>query len=342
MRVVVTGGAGFIGSHLCDALHSRGDHVVCVDNLASGRLSNIEHLLASPRFTLVEQDIREPIAVIGEIDAVVNMASLASPPAYLAEPIFTLQTGSAGTQNALDLAARHNARFVQASTSEVYGDPLVHPQTEDYWGNVNPVGPRAVYDEAKRYAEALIAAYVREGLNGGIIRIFNTHGPRMRTDDGRVVTQFISQALEGAPLTVYGWNTSAWTTPWRWCAAVSEGQPCILYGDGSQTRSLCYVSDLVRGFVAMIDGTYFGPVNLGNPHELTIRQIAELVRDLVGSDSPLEFRELPEDDPKRRRPDIARAQAELGWSPEVEVVDGLSKTIDWIRCVGLDADRTAV
>ena len=316
MRVVVTGGAGFIGSHLCDALHSRGDHVVCVDNLASGRLSNIEHLLASPRFTLVEQDIREPIAVIGEIDAVVNMASLASPPAYLAEPIFTLQTGSAGTQNALDLAARHNARFVQASTSEVYGDPLVHPQTEDYWGNVNPVGPRAVYDEAKRYAEALIAAYVREGLNGGIIRIFNTHGPRMRTDDGRVVTQFISQAIEGAPLTVYG--------------------------DGSQTRSLCYVSDLVRGFVAMIDGTYFGPVNLGNPHELTIRQIAELVRDLVGSDSPLEFRELPEDDPKRRRPDIARAQAELGWSPEVDVVDGLSKTIDWIRCVGLDADRTAV
>ena len=316
MRVVVTGGAGFIGSHLCDALHSRGDHVVCVDNLASGRLSNIEHLLASPRFTLVEQDIREPIAVIGEIDAVVNMASLASPPAYLAEPIFTLQTGSAGTQNALDLAARHNARFVQASTSEVYGDPLVHPQTEDYWGNVNPVGPRAVYDEAKRYAEALIAAYVREGLNGGIIRIFNTHGPRMRTDDGRVVTQFISQAIEGAPLTVYG--------------------------DGSQTRSLCYVSDLVRGCVAMIDGTYFGPVNLGNPHELTIRQIAELVRDLVGSDSPLEFRELPEDDPKRRRPDIARAQAELGWSPEVEVVDGLSKTIDWIRCVGLDADRNAV
>jgi dTDP-glucose 4,6-dehydratase len=316
MRVVVTGGAGFIGSHLCDALHSRGDHVVCVDNLASGRLSNIEHLLASPRFTLVEQDIREPIAVIGEIDAVVNMASLASPPAYLAEPIFTLQTGSAGTQNALDLAARHNARFVQASTSEVYGDPLVHPQTEDYWGNVNPVGPRAVYDEAKRYAEALIAAYVREGLNGGIIRIFNTHGPRMRTDDGRVVTQFISQAIEGAPLTVYG--------------------------DGSQTRSLCYVSDLVRGFVAMIDGTYFGPVNLGNAHVLTIRQIAELVRDLVGSDSPLEFRELPEDDPKRRRPDIARAQAELGWSPEVEVVDGLSKTIDWIRCVGLDADRTAV
>ena len=316
MRVVVTGGAGFIGSHLCDALHSRGDHVVCVDNLASGRLSNIEHLLASPRFTLVEQDIREPMAVIGEIDAVGNVASRASPPAYLAEPIFTLQTGSAGTQNALDLAARHNARFVQASTSEVYGDPLVHPQTEDYWGNVNPVGPRAVYDEAKRYAEALIAAYVREGLNGGIIRIFNTHGPRMRTDDGRVVTQFISQAIEGAPLTVYG--------------------------DGSQTRSLCYVSDLVRGFVAMIDGTYFGPVNLGNPHELTIRQIAELVRDLVGSDSPLEFRELPEDDPKRRRPDIARAQAELGWSPEVEVVDGLSKTIDWIRCVGLDADRTAV
>ena len=188
---------------------------------------------------------------------------------------------------------------------------------QDTDGNINPVGPRAVYDEAKRYAEALIAAYVREGLNGGIIRIFNTYGPRMRTDDGRVVTQFISQALEGAPLTVYG--------------------------DGSQTRSLCYVSDLVRGFVAMIDGTYFGPVNLGNPHELTVREIAELVRDLVGSDSPIDFSELPEDDPKRRRPDIARAQAELGWSPEVDVVDGLSKTVDWIRCVGLDADlRTAV
>ena len=260
-----------------------------------------------------EQDIREPIAVIGEIDAVVNMASLASPPAYLAQPIFTLQTGSVGAQNALNLAAKHNARFVQASTSEVYGDPLVHPQTEDYWGNVNPIGPRSVYDEAKRYAESLIAAYVREGLNGGIIRIFNTYGPRMRSDDGRVVTQFISQALEGAPLTVYG--------------------------DGSQTRSLCYVSDLVRGFVAMIDGTYFGPVNLGNPHELTVLQIAALVVDLVGSESPFEFRELPEDDPKRRQPDITRARAELGWIPEVDVVDGLSKTIDWIHSVCLDADR---
>ncbi|HPV80235.1 MAG TPA: SDR family oxidoreductase [Dermatophilaceae bacterium] len=318
MRVVVTGGAGFVGSHLCDALHARGDHVVCVDDFSSGRFANIEQLRQSPKFELVEQDVRTTIRVTGAVDAVVNMASLASPPAYLARPIFTLQTGSTGTQKALDLAMGHDARFVQASTSEVYGDPLVHPQSEDYWGNVNPVGPRSVYDEAKRYAEALIAAHGRAaGLNGGIIRIFNTYGPRLGLDDGRVVTQFITQALEGAPLTVYG--------------------------DGTQTRSLCYVSDLVRGFLAMIDGSIAGPVNLGNPHELTVREIAELVIDLVGSDSTIEFHDIPEDDPKRRKPDISMAQAELGWSPQVDVVDGLSRTIEWIRSEGLREDlRTAV
>lgn len=300
---------------MCDALHARGDHVVCVDDFSSGRFANIEQLRQSPKFELVEQDVRTTIRVTGAVDAVVNMASLASPPAYLAQPIFTLQTGSTGTQNALDLAARHDARFVQASTSEVYGDPLVHPQTEDYWGNVNPIGPRSVYDEAKRYAESLIAAYVREGLNGGIIRIFNTYGPRMRADDGRVVTQFISQALEGAPLTVYG--------------------------DGSQTRSLCYVSDLVRGFVSMVDSAVFGPVNLGNPHELTVLEIAELVIALVGSSSTIELRDLPEDDPKRRRPDITRARTELGWSPEVGVVDGLSETVEWTRRTEIDEDLRA-
>lgn len=305
MRIVITGGAGFIGSHLCQALLDRGDEVICVDNLASGRVENIRHLLESPRFLLDVHDIRNPIAISGHVDAVANLASLASPPGYSRRPVFTLTTGSVGTKNALDLATAHQARFVQASTSEVYGDPAVHPQREDYWGNVNPTGPRSMYDEAKRYAEALVAAYAREGTNAGIARIFNTYGPRMRLDDGRVVTNFIAQALEGEPLTIYG--------------------------DGSQTRSLCYVSDLVRGLIALIDNPVTGPVNLGNPHEMTVLQIAELTREIIGSTSPIEHRPLPQDDPTRRRPDISRARTELGWSPSVDVVEGLTKTIDWNR-----------
>ncbi|WP_134325319.1 UDP-glucuronic acid decarboxylase family protein [Cumulibacter soli] len=304
MRVVVTGGAGFIGSHLCRALIARGDSVVCVDDFSSGLGSNVLALADSDRFVLIEHDVRERIPVVGPVDAVVNLASLASPPAYLARPLFTLQTGSIGTQNALELAKRSGARFVQASTSEVYGDPEIHPQTENYWGNVNPIGPRSVYDEAKRYGEALVAAYTRDGLNGGIIRIFNTYGPRMRVDDGRVVTQFISQALANDPLTVYG--------------------------DGSQTRSLCYVSDLVRGFIAMVDSEHPGPVNMGNPQELTVRQIADLVIKVTASASRVEFRELPQDDPQRRRPDISKAQSDLGWAPQVDVVEGLARTVEWI------------
>ncbi|MFV0535666.1 MAG: UDP-glucuronic acid decarboxylase family protein [Cumulibacter sp.] len=311
MRVVVTGGAGFIGSHLCRALVARGDSVICVDDYSSGLVSNVLTLTDSDRFALLEHDVREPIPVVGPVDAVVNLASLASPPAYLARPLFTLQTGSIGTQNALELAKRSGARFVQASTSEVYGDPEIHPQTENYWGNVNPIGPRSVYDEAKRYGEALVAAYTRKGLNGGIIRIFNTYGPRMRVDDGRVVTQFISQALANEPLTVYG--------------------------DGSQTRSLCYVSDLVRGFIAMIDSDHPGPVNMGNPQELTVRQIADLVIKLTASASRIEFRELPQDDPQRRRPDISKAQRELGWIPQVDVIDGLARTVEWIVGAHQDA-----
>lgn len=301
MRVVVTGGAGFVGSHLCDALHARGDEVVCVDNLSSGRTGNVQHLLSSPRFLLEIHDIREPLAISGAVDAVVNLASLASPPEYLASPIFTLTTGSAGTQNALDLATEHRARFVQASSSEVYGDPQVHPQREDYWGNVNPIGPRSVYDEAKRYGEALVAAYGRDGANVGIMRIFNTYGPRMRPDDGRVVTNFVGQALRGEPLTVYG--------------------------DGRQTRSLCYVSDLVAAFLAMIDSDLPGPVNVGNPEELAVGRIAELIVELTGSDSPIEHHPLPQDDPTRRKPDITVARNELNWSPRVDLVDGLKRTI---------------
>jgi dTDP-glucose 4,6-dehydratase len=303
MRVVITGGAGFIGSHLCEALLTRGDEVICVDNLASGRVDNIRHLFESPRFLLDVHDIRNPLAISGPVDAVANLASLASPPGYLRRPVFTLTTGSVGTKNALDLAAAHEARFVQASTSEVYGDPAVHPQREDYWGNVNPTGPRSVYDEAKRYGEALVSAYAREGVNTGIVRIFNTYGPRMRLDDGRVVTNFIAQALQGRPLTVYG--------------------------DGSQTRSLCYVSDLVRGLIAMIDNPVPGPVNLGNPQEMTVQQLAELTRDIAGSTSEIEYRPLPQDDPTRRRPDISKARTELGWVPSVEVTEGLAKTIEW-------------
>lgn len=307
MRILVTGGAGFLGSHLCTVLVDRGDTVVCLDDLSTGRRANIEHLLPSPRFHFTEASVLDPIDTrdgVAGVDAVVHLASPASPPAYLRWPIFTLRTGSEGTRHALDFALTNSARFVLASTSEVYGEPLMHPQSEEYWGNVNPVGPRSVYDEAKRYAEALTNAYRRScGADTGIVRIFNTYGPRMRADDGRVVTNFIAQALRGAPLTVFG--------------------------DGSQTRSLCYVDDLVRGLVAMLDSAEPGPINLGNPAELTVAEIAELIRELTSSTSEVEMHPLPQDDPSRRRPDITRAGELLGWAPQVSLCEGLARTIQW-------------
>ena len=304
MRILVTGGAGFLGSHLCDLLLDRGDTVVCLDDLSSGRHSNIEHLGPSPRFTFVEACVLDPIDVAGRFDGVVHLASPASPQHYLSRPIFTLRTGAEGTRNVLEFAKRESARFILASTSEVYGDPLIHPQPENYWGNVNPAGPRSVYDEAKRYAEALTTGYRTScGLDTGIIRIFNTFGPRMRPDDGRVVSSFIDQALRCAPLTVFG--------------------------DGSQTRSLCYVDDLVRGIAAMLDSPEPGPINLGNPVELSVREIAELVRDLAGSSSTIEYHPLPQDDPTRRRPDITMAGGLLGWTPRVSVREGIARTIAW-------------
>jgi len=306
MRVAVTGGAGFLGSHLCDALIARGDSVVCVDNLSTGQESNIEHLLPHPAFEFVLADVTVELPVSGQVDAVAHLASPASPPDYHRMPLETLAVGSHGTEHALALARRAGARFVLASTSEVYGDPLIHPQTEDYWGNVNPIGPRSIYDEAKRYAEAVTSAYRRYfEVNTGIIRIFNTYGPRMRPHDGRVVTSFIAQALNGDPLTIYG--------------------------DGSQTRSFCYVDDLIRGIVAMIDSTEQGPVNLGNPHERTMLELAALVLELTGADSEVEFHPLPVDDPTRRRPVIVRAQEALGWQPVVSVEEGLTRTVRYFR-----------
>ncbi|MGD0064939.1 MAG: UDP-glucuronic acid decarboxylase family protein [Streptosporangiaceae bacterium] len=306
MRVVITGGAGFLGSHLCDALVGRGDAVVCLDQLSTGRLANVSHLLDHPAFDFVGADVAAGITVTGPVDAVAHLASPASPPDYLLWPLETLAAGSQGTQNALRLAHQHQVRFVLASTSEVYGDPAIHPQPEDYWGNVNPIGPRSVYDEAKRFAETLSAAYRRTlGTDAGIIRIFNTYGPRMRADDGRVVTNFIMQALSGNPLTIYG--------------------------DGSQTRSLCYVDDLIRGIVAMIDSPEPGPVNLGNPEELTVAEIAALVIRITGSSSGTEHCPLPADDPARRCPVIARARETLGWRPVILAEEGLYRTVEWFR-----------
>jgi dTDP-glucose 4,6-dehydratase len=306
MRVLITGGAGFLGSHLCDALRARGDTVVCVDDLSTGRRANIEHLAGQPEFEFVQADVASGLNVGGPFDAVAHLASPASPPAYLRLPLQTLAVGSSGTENALRLAERENARFLLASTSEVYGDPEVHPQPESYWGNVNPIGPRSVYDEAKRFAEALTSAYRRSRrVNTGIVRIFNTYGPRMSADDGRIVTNFIGQALAGQPLTVYG--------------------------DGSQTRSFCYVDDLIRGIVAMIDSADPGPINLGNPEEFSVAAFARLVLSITGSTSRIEYRPLPTDDPVRRRPMIDVAAARLGWKPEISVGDGVRKTVEWFR-----------
>ncbi|MEV0219648.1 UDP-glucuronic acid decarboxylase family protein [Streptomyces sp. NPDC050704] len=304
MRVVVSGGSGFLGSHLCEALVRRGDSVRCLDNFSSGRSANIAHLLSAPGFDCTPCDVTVPFRASGDIDAVVHLASPASPSDYARLPLETLAAGSRGTENLLRLALRHRARFVLASTSEVYGDPAVHPQDEDYWGNVNPIGPRSVYDEAKRFAEALSMAYRRSrGADVGIVRIFNTYGPRMRAHDGRVVSTLIRQALGGEPLT--------------------------LFGDGGQTRSFCYVDDMVRGLVAMIDAREPGPFNLGNPGERTVRELAELVLLITGSDSGLRFLPLPVDDPVRRRPVITRAREGLGWHPRVPLEEGLRHTVDW-------------
>jgi dTDP-glucose 4,6-dehydratase len=305
-RAVVTGGAGFIGSHLCAALRARGDEVVAVDNLSTGERDHLTPLLADPGFTFVEADVIDGLAVDGPVDAVLHFASAASVPEYLSRPLETLRVGAEGTRHALDLARDRGARFLLASTSEIYGDPLVHPQPEDYWGNVNPVGLRSVYDEAKRYAEALTMAYHRtHRVDAKIVRIFNCFGPGLLPGDGRVVSNFLVQAMAGEPLTVYG--------------------------DGTQTRSFCFVDDEVRGILALLDSTWNGPMNIGNPDEHTVLEFAKLVLDVTGSSSPIGFAELPDDDPTRRRPDISLARSELGWSPEVELRDGLARTYAWYR-----------
>jgi dTDP-glucose 4,6-dehydratase len=304
VRVLVTGGAGFLGSHMCDLLIARRHTVVCLDDLSTGCRTNIEHLVTSPKFSFIEASVLDTVDIEGGFDGVIHLASPASPSAYLDMPIFTLRTGSEGTRNVLDFAKAKSARIIFASSSEVYGEPLVHPQPEEYWGNVNPAGPRSVYDEAKRYAEALTTAYRTScGADTGIVRIFNTYGPRMRPDDGRVVSNFIHQALNSKPLTVFG--------------------------DGTQTRSLCYVDDLVHGILAMLDSDDPGPINLGNPVELSILDVAGLVLELVGSPSRIELHPLPQDDPTRRRPDITRARDRLGWNPQVSVREGIARTIEW-------------
>ena len=303
-RVVVAGGAGFLGTHLCLALLGRGDEVICVDNLCTGTERNVRELATRDGYTFLRHDVTEPLSLDGPVDAVMNLASPASPRDFATIPIEIMEAGSRGTQHLLELARAKQARFFQASTSEAYGEPLVHPQPETYWGNVNPVGPRSVYDEAKRYGEALTMAYHRHrGVDVRIVRIFNTYGPYMRPDDGRVVSNFICQALEGKPLTVYG--------------------------DGTQTRSFTYASDEVAGFLALLDSDHVGPVNIGNPGEFTMLGLAELVVEITASSSELIFEPLPEDDPTQRRPDISLARTVLGWEPEVALRDGLALTVPW-------------
>lgn len=304
MRAVITGGAGFLGSHLCDRMVSDGIDTVCVDNFCTGRLTNIEHLIARSDFDLVEADVSDRLEIAGPVDYVLHFASPASPRDYQSLAVETLKAGSVGTINALELALRKGARFLLASTSEVYGDPGVHPQPETYYGNVNPCGPRSMYDEAKRFSEAATAAYRQgRGLNAGIIRIFNVYGPRMRPNDGRVVPTLVNQALAGLPLTAFG--------------------------DGSQTRSLCHVDDMVEGAMRMLRSECPGPINLGNPDEISIRDLADLVRVTVGTDSPVIFGDMPPDDPKRRCPDIRRASEQLGWRPTRDLADGLRDVVNW-------------
>jgi len=305
-RSLITGGAGFLGSHLCDSLLERGHEVVAMDNLLTGDIRNIEHLFGNKKFSFVLYDVTQFIHVPGEIDFVFHFASPASPIDYLQLPIQTLKVGALGTHKALGLSKEKNATFLLASTSEVYGDPDVHPQKETYWGNVNPVGPRGVYDEAKRFGEAMTMAYHRyHNVETRIVRIFNTYGPRMRIDDGRALPTFMCQALRGEPISVFG--------------------------DGTQTRSFCYVSDLIEGIVRLSESSESDPVNIGNPNEITIRQFAEEVVGLTGSKSTITFTDLPVDDPKRRRPNIERAKSILDWAPQVDLREGLKKTLDYFR-----------
>ncbi len=305
-RVLITGGAGFLGSHLADFMLDKGLDVVCVDNLVTGSPENIAHLMGRKGFRFVEHDVTDYIYVEGPVDYILHFASPASPIDYLQLPIQTLKVGSLGTHKALGLAKAKKARFILASTSEVYGDPLVHPQPESYWGNVNPVGPRGVYDEAKRFAEAMTMAYHRtHGVNAGIVRIFNTYGPRMRLNDGRVLPAFMGQALRGEDLTVFG--------------------------DGNQTRSFCYCSDLVDGIYRLMMSDLHDPVNIGNPKEMTILEFAREILSMTGSKSRIVNKPLPVDDPKVRQPDITRAKSLLGWSPKVELKEGLQKTFDYFR-----------
>ena len=308
-RTVITGGAGFVGSHLCERFLAEGDDVLCVDNLITGNPRNVTHLRDNPRFRFVEHNISEPITVDGPVDHILHFASPASPADYLAHPIATLKVGSLGTHNALGLARAKNARFLLASTSEVYGDPDVHPQREDYWGNVNPIGPRGCYDEAKRVAEAFTMAYHRQhGVATRIVRIFNTYGPRMRLNDGRVLPAFMGQVLRGEPMSVYG--------------------------KGDQTRSFCYVTDLVDGIYRLLHSDHVEPVNVGNPNEITVLETAqEILRMVPDTRSTIQYHPLPQDDPRRRRPDITKAQTILGWNPTVERAEGFARTLDYFRSV---------
>jgi len=305
-RALITGGAGFLGSHLCELFLSRGHEVICMDNFITGTPANVKHLFGRDGFMLIKHDVTNYIYVEGPVDLVLHWASPASPIDYLELPIPTLKVGALGTHKALGLAKAKNARFVLASTSEVYGDPLEHPQTETYWGNVNPVGPRGVYDEAKRFAEAMTMAYHRyHGVDTKIVRIFNTYGPRMRVNDGRAVPAFMSQALRNEDVTIFG--------------------------DGSQTRSFTYITDLVDGIIRLMLSDQNDPINIGNPREMTIKEIAETIIRMTGSKSALVNRPLPTDDPKQRRPDISRAQTLLGWEPKVQLEEGLVKTIEYFR-----------
>ncbi len=307
-RVVVAGGAGFIASHLCDQLLARGDEVIAVDNFLTGSRGNISHLFSHERFSFIDQDVCQRFEIDGAVDAVMHLASPASPKDFATIPLEILDVGSTGTRNLLELSRAKNARFLVTSTSEVYGDPLVHPQVESYWGNVNSIGPRSCYDEAKRFTEALTMAYHRSlGVDVRIVRVFNTYGPRMKPGDGRVVSNFLVQAITGAPITIYG--------------------------AGSQTRSFCYVDDEVAGILALLDGPITGPVNIGNPGEFTVLELAELVIELTGSSSRIIHEPLPVDDPTRRRPDITLAREKLGWEPRVALRDGLLRTAAWLEAV---------
>ncbi|WP_435017836.1 UDP-glucuronic acid decarboxylase family protein [Tundrisphaera sp. TA3] len=308
-RTVITGGAGFVGSHLCERFLAEGDDVVCVDNLLTGNRKNIAHLEGNPHFEFLEHNVSETIKIDGAVDHILHFASPASPADYLAHPIATLKVGSLGTHNALGLAKEKGARFLMASTSEIYGDPDIHPQREDYWGNVNTIGPRGCYDEAKRFAEAITMAYHRyHGIPTRIVRIFNTYGPRMRLNDGRVLPAFMGQVLRGEPLSVYG--------------------------EGDQTRSFCYVTDLVDGIYRLLHSDFAEPVNIGNPSEITVLELAkEIIAMVPGTKSTITYHPLPQDDPRRRRPDITRAQTILGWNPTIDRADGLKRTLEYFRSV---------